>query len=130
MKIIQNKWINKFIPFPNFRAINLFGVLFVRGARPLTKVTLNHESIHSAQIAEVMIASVPFALLLWLFTNVWLGILLVIASYYLWYVIEWLIRLPKGNAYKNISFEREAYANENYSDYLNERKPFSFLEYL
>ena len=130
MKIIQNKWINKFIPFPNFRAINLFGIIFVRGARPLTSVTLNHESIHSAQIAEVMIASVPFALLLWLFTNVWLGLLLVIASYYLWYVIEWLIRLPKGNAYKNISFEREAYANENYSDYLNERKLFAFLEYL
>ena len=130
MKIIQNKWINKFIPFPNFRAINLFGVLFVRGARPLTGVTLNHESIHSAQIAEVMIASVPFGLLLWLLTNVWLGLFLVIASYYLWYVIEWLIRLSKGNAYKNISFEREAYANENYSDYLNERKPFSFLEYL
>lgn len=130
MKIIQNKWINKFIPFPNFRAINIFGVLFVRGARPLTKVTLNHESIHSAQIAEVMIASVPFALLLWLFTNVWLGILLFIASYYLWYVIEWLIRLPKGNAYKNISFEREAYANENYSDYLSERKLFAFLDYL
>ena len=130
MKIIQNKWINKFIPFPNFRAINLFGVLFVRGARPLTDVTLNHESIHSAQIAEVMIASVPFALLLWLLTNVWLGLLLVIASYYLWYVIEWLIRLPKGNAYKNISFEREAYANENYSDYLSGRKLFAFLEYL
>ena len=130
MKIIQNKWINKFIPFPNFRAINLFGVLFVRGARPLTKVTLNHESIHSAQIAEVMIASVPFALLLWLFTNLWLGLLLFIASYYLWYVIEWLIRLPKGNAYKNISFEREAYANENNLHYLHDRKRFNWIQYL
>ena len=83
MKIIQNKWINKFIAFPNFRAINLFGVLFVRGARPMNKTTLNHESIHSAQIVEVMIASVPVALLLWLFTNVWFGLLLFIASYYL-----------------------------------------------
>lgn len=130
MKIIQNKWINKFIPFPNFRAINLFGVLFVRGARPLTEATINHESIHSAQIAEVMIASVPFALLLWLLTNVWLGILLVIASYYLWYVIEWLIRLPKGNAYKNISFEREAYANQDDLSYLKNRKRFDFAKYI
>ena len=130
MKIIQNKWINKFIPFPNFRAINLFGVLFVRGARPLTSVTLNHESIHSAQIAEVMIASVPFALLLWMFTNVWLGLLLVIASYYLWYVQEWLVRLPMGNAYRNISFEREAYDNEKNLSYLDTRKPFDWIKYL
>ena len=126
MKIIRNKY----IPFPGYKAINLFGVLFVKNNAKIDEVTINHESIHSAQIAEVMIASIPFALLLWLFTNVWLGLLLVIASYYLWYVIEWLIRLPKGNAYKNISFEREAYANENYSDYSNERKPFSFLNYL
>ena len=130
MKIIQNKWINKIIPFPSFRACNLFGVVFVRGTRPLSDVTINHESIHSAQIAEVMIASVPFALLLWLFTNVWLGLLLVIASYYLWYVIEWLIRLPKGNAYKNISFEREAYANDDNLTYLETRRRFAFVKYL
>lgn len=126
MKIIRNKY----IPFPGYKAINLFGVLFVKNNAKIDEVTINHESIHSAQIAEVMIASIPFALLLWLFTNVWLGLLLVIASYYLWYVIEWLMRLPKGNAYKNISFEREAYANENYSDYLSGRKLFSFLKYL
>ena len=126
MKIIRNN----IIPFSGYKCINLFGILFARKKAKIDKATLNHESIHSAQIAEVMIASVPFALLLWLLTNLWLGLLLVIASYYLWYVIEWLIRLPKGNAYKNISFEREAYANENYSDYLNERKLFAFLEYL
>ena len=126
MKIIKNKY----IPFPGYKAINLFGILFARKKAKIDKITLNHESIHSAQIAEVMIASVPFALLLWLLTNVWLGLLLFIASYYLWYVVEWLIRLPKGNAYKNISFEREAYANEDYSDYLSERKLFAFLDYL
>jgi len=126
MKIIRNKY----IPFPGYKCINLFGILFARKKAKIDKTTLTHESIHSAQIAEVMIASVPFALLLWLLTNLWLGLLLFIASYYLWYVIEWLIRLPKGNAYRNISFEREAYANENYSDYLNERKLFAFWDYL
>lgn len=126
MKIIRNN----IIPFHGFRAINLFGVLFVKNNAKIDEVTINHESIHSAQIAEVMIASVPFALLLWLFTNVWLGLLLVIASYYLWYVIEWLIRLPKGNAYKNISFEREAYANQDDLSYLKNRDRFDFAKYI
>jgi hypothetical protein len=126
MKIIRNKY----IPFLGYKAINLFGVLFVKNNAKIDEVTINHESIHSAQIAEVMIASVPFALLLWLFTNVWLGLLLVIASYYLWYVIEWLIRLPKGNAYKNISFEREAYANQDDLSYLKNRKRFDFVRYI
>ncbi len=126
MKIIRNN----IIPFSGYKAMNLFGVLFVRGNARIDDITLNHESIHSAQIAEVMIASVPFALLLWLFTNIWIGLLLVIASYYLWYVIEWLIRLPKGNAYRNISFEREAYVNQDNLNYLKSRRRFVFLKYI
>ena len=55
-------------------------------------------------------------------------------GFLLWYVLEWLVRLIQyrnfDKAYKNISFEREAYANENYSDYLNERKLLAFLDYL
>ena len=126
MKIIRNN----FIPFSGYKAMNLFGVLFVRGNARIDDITLNHEKIHSAQIAEVMIASVPFALLWWLFTNVWLGLLLVISSYYLWYVIEWLIRLPRGNAYRNISFEREAYSNQGNAEYLSTRRLYSFIKYL
>ena len=126
MKIIRNKY----IPFKGFRAINLFGILFVRGNARIDDITLNHEKIHSAQIAEVMVASVPFALLLWLFTNIWLGLLLVIASYYLWYIIQWLIRLPKGNAYRNISFEREAYVNQDNLNYLKNRERFDFVKFI
>ena len=103
MKIIRNN----IIPFPGYKAMNLFGVLFVRGNAKIDDITLNHEKIHTAQIKEMLYV-----------------------FFYVWYVIEWLIRLPKGNAYRNISFEREAYANENYSDYLNERKLFAFLNYL
>ena len=55
-------------------------------------------------------------------------------GFLLWYVFEWLVRLIQyrnfDKAYKNISFERGAYANENYSDYLNKRKLFAFLNYL
>lgn len=107
MVIIQNKWINKFIPLPGFRCVNLFGVLFVRGDKTLSSVNLNHESIHTAQWKE-----------LW-----YIGFLL-------WYGIEWLIRLPKGNAYRNISFEREAYANDDNLNYLQTRKRFAFINYI
>lgn len=51
--------------------------------------------------------------------------------FYLFYVIEWIVRLfMKGNAYRNISFEREAYGNEGNGSYLNSRRPFAWLEYL
>ena len=44
---------------------------------------------------------------------------------------EWVIRLfMKGNAYRNISFEREAYDNQHYTYYLEEREHYSFIEYL
>ena len=107
MKIIRNN----VIPFPGYKAINLFGILFVRGNAKIDAVTLNHEAIHAEQMKE----------LLYIF-------------FYLWYVIEWIIRLIKYKgsymAYLNISFEREAYQNENYLSYLDHRKRFNFLKYL
>lgn len=44
MKIIRNR----FIPFKGFKAINLFGVLFVRKEAALTRAVINHEEIHTA----------------------------------------------------------------------------------
>lgn len=50
MKIIYNN----FIPFKGFLAINLFGILFVRGTdRDINDVVLNHERIHTAQMKEL-----------------------------------------------------------------------------
>lgn len=97
MKIIYNKY----IPFKGFLAINLFGVMFVRGTwRDINARILNHEKIHTAQMREL--GYLPF---------------------YLLYVLEWLIRLlGKGNAYRKISFEREAYANEGNPQYLGSRR--------
>jgi hypothetical protein len=70
---------------------------------------LNHELIHWKQQMEMLI--IPF---------------------YLWYFIEWLIKLPKwgGIAYYRISFEKEAYANEKDGQYLNNRKHFTWFKYL
>lgn len=92
MKIIRNN----IIPFPGFAAINLFGVLFVRKNVQVTERMLNHERIHTAQMKE-------------------LGYIF----FYIIYVLEWLVRLfLPGNAYRNISFEKEAYFYERATYYL------------
>ncbi len=108
MKIIENK----FIPFKGFVAINLFGILFIRKGTSLRKYTLNHEKIHTTQMKE----------LLYIF-------------FYLWYLIEWIVKLFQNNfnnmnAYRNISFEKEAFQNQGNQNYLQERKRYSFLNYL
>lgn len=119
------------ISFPKwfkFTAINLFNVVILNKKiipilkdSPLTLVRLlRHERIHSKQGNEM----------LWVF-------------FYLFYIIEWIFRLvqyrkeklPSGKkdwkaAYRNISFEREAYANEHNENYLKERKPYAFLNYI
>lgn len=106
MRIIKNK----ILPFgKKFYAINLFGVLFAKGS--CSKFTINHERIHTAQMRELLF--IPF---------------------YLLYILEWLLRLIQFRnsfkAYHNISFEKEAYANENNLSYLSRRKRFAFLKYL
>lgn len=132
--ILQNKWINRFIPFSGFKACNLFGVIFLRKGAKLDEIAMNHEKIHSRQIAEVMLASLPVAILVAIFTNIWLAGLFVLVSYYLWYGIEWLvhfIRLKDPHlAYRRISFEREAYHNQTDPEYLESRFWFKFIQFL
>ena len=121
MKIIRNKY----IPFPGYKAINLFGVLFVKNNAKVDDVTINHEAIHSRQFVELMIL---FAIAS-VFVRWWLPVFAPFA-FYVWYIVEWLVRLPKGNAYKNISFEREAYTHQGDTSYLNGRYWFNFLRYI
>ncbi|NDW10703.1 hypothetical protein [Dysgonomonas sp. 520] len=107
MKIIYNK----ILPTKKFKAINLFGIIFVRKEHgTLTNIQLNHESIHTAQAKEM----------LFLF-------------FYIFYVFEWLFRLIQYRnsmeAYYNISFEREAYENQDNPNYLKQRKFYSFIKY-
>lgn len=108
MKIIYNKY----LPSKDYAAINLFGLVFARKEyHPLKDHIRNHEAIHTAQMRD----------LLFLF-------------FYLWYGIEWVIRLIQyrntKKAYYNISFEREAYRNQYNSEYLKQKKYFSFTKYL
>ena len=105
MKII----INNILPPKGFKCINLFGILFCR--KQLNKIDINHETIHTKQMQE----------LLYIF-------------FYLWYVIEYLVKLiiyrNTKLAYRNISFEKEAYQNQNDLDYLSNRKHYSLFSYI
>ena len=104
---------NKYIPFKGYLAMNICGLLFVRkGQRgKLKPEVLRHERIHSRQ---------------------WLELLIV--GFLLWYSIEWFVKLWKytngHTAYRNISLEREAYANEADEDYLRNRKPYAWVKYI
>lgn len=106
MKVIYNN----LIPFKGFAAINLLGFVFARkeyGA--LSEKTLNHEAIHTAQMREMLY--LPF---------------------YLWYVVEWLVKLVRygKQAYQNISFEREAYGHDRDPDYLSSRQRYEWFKLL
>ena len=103
---------NRIIPVKGFSAINLFGVVFARKEfEPLHKSTIRHEAIHTAQAKEMLFV-----------------------FFYVWYIIEWLIRLiqyrDKKEAYRSISFEREAYTKMYRVDYLEERRLFAWIKYL
>lgn len=99
---------NFLIPFRGYKAITLWPFIFIREGCPFYQVDENHEKIHGRQQLEMLI--IPF---------------------YLWYLIEWVIRLfLPGRAYKNISFEREASENEGNTSYLKHRKFWSFIKYL
>jgi len=104
MKIVRTN----LLPFRGFSAINLLGVLFVHHGVYLSDELINHERIHSRQQCEMLFV-----------------------FFFLAYFIEWLMRLPmRGNAYRNISFEREAYSNQRDMDYLKHRRPYSWIRYV
>ena len=122
---------NKYIPVQGFKAILLFGILFVKNNAKIDDVTMNHESVHSRQYVEVGILSLILLMPLVFNGLWWLWLILSVFAFYIWYIIEWLIRLfMKGNAYRNISFETEAYSNEDDVIYLESRKRFAWIKYL
>lgn len=107
MKVI----VNNIFPFGKYETINIFGLLFTKSKEPLSDKTINHESIHTAQMKEMLFI-----------------------FFYLWYGIEYiLIRLfhkKQNTAYHDISFEEEAYNNDKNLNYLNERKPYAWFKYI
>lgn len=91
--------------------IALFPFIFVRKNVFVSDILLNHEKIHIHQQIEMLI--LPF---------------------YIWYIIEYFLRLFKYKnhylAYRNISFEREAYVQEKNIKYLKNRSFWAFMAHL
>ena len=98
---------------PNgYRGMAVFPFVLMKNSDDKTnRIFVNHEKIHLRQQLEMLIF--PF---------------------FVWYFLEYLIRLIQyknaASAYRNISFEREAYSNETDYDYLKNRPFFKFRNYL
>ncbi|WP_330444386.1 hypothetical protein [Flavobacterium sp. C4GT6] len=104
--------VSKYLIPKGYTAITLFPFIILRKEEyKENAILLNHEKIHLRQQLELLI--LPF---------------------YLWYCIEFLIRLvihkKWHKAYRNISFEREAYAKENAPGYLKNRRLLSFILFI
>ena len=106
MKVVENK----LLPPKRFKILCIGNLMLVKKGTVVNQRDYNHEGTHFEQEKEMLFI-----------------------FFYLWYVIEWMVRLViKLNAmeaYHAISFEREAFDNDRNNDYLKERKRYSWLKY-
>ena len=104
--------VSKYLVPKGYNAITIFPIILVKDRKLRDdKVLINHESIHLKQQLELLI--VPF---------------------YVLYVAEFTYRLLSYTnweaAYRNLSFEREAYANEKDLAYLKTRPFWNVVNYI
>ena len=104
--------VNRFLLRKGFNAVTLWPFVVLRKAEFRNdNRLLFHERIHLRQQAELLV--LPF---------------------YIWYGIEFLLRwiqyVNRHEAYRNISFEREAYQNDKDVTYLKKRSFWRFVHYL
>lgn len=124
---------NDTIPFKGFMAMCVWPFIFVRNAAAshYNTVANNHEHIHAEQQKELLMVGVVLAAIGFPFIGLWA--ILFVPIFFWWYGIEWIYRLiqyrNQNQAYRNISFEREAYANESDLGYLSTRRKFSWIKY-
>ena len=102
----------KYIIPTGYSSITLYPFVFLKDIKQKEDVILlNHERIHIAQQKELLVL-----------------------FFYIWYIVEFVIRLVVSKdwntAYRNISFEREAYAHESNLAYIKKRLKWTFLKYL
>lgn len=100
------------LPFMKRRGMAIFPFVFFKHASGADEpVLVNHEKIHLQQQKELLV--LPF---------------------YLFYLINYLYNLIQmlnhEQAYRSIIFEKEAYDHQSEVDYLQKRKPYSFIYYL
>jgi hypothetical protein len=133
MKLVYNY----IVPFKGYKAMCIFPFIFVRkDARDLTVTDINHESIHGVQQLETFIVSLVLTVLMafvGLFS--WWWVLVSPLVYFAFYGLEYAFRLMlygfnHNEAYRNISFEQEAYLMQGDMTYLKHRKHFASWRYL
>ena len=95
-----------------FSGITLFPFILLKEKNYKNdEIMIQHEKIHIRQQLEMLIF-----------------------LFFMWYIVEFFIRLiqfkKRNLAYRNISFEREAYANESQKDFLQNRRFWNFINYL
>jgi len=103
--------VSKYIVPKGYLGLTIFPFIFLKWKNlSLNKTLVNHEMIHLRQQVELLI--LPF---------------------YLFYIIEFLIRYVKlkdwKTAYRSISFEKEAYKNDSNLKFLKKRPFWNFIHY-
>lgn len=103
--------VSKYLVPKGYRGLTVFPFVFLKQRESVADtVMLNHEKIHLRQQLELLL--LPF---------------------FVWYGLEFLWNFSKEQdakrAYRAISFEREAYANEKDLHYLKQRSFWKFLKY-
>ncbi|GER57996.1 hypothetical protein [Patiriisocius marinus] len=104
--------VNRFLIHKYYNGVTVWPFVLMRHkALKDNLVFMNHEKIHLRQQIELLV--LPF---------------------YIWYLLEFIVRLFQYKnwdlAYRNISFEREAYANEKDLNYIKKRPFWVFRNYL
>ncbi len=104
--------ISKYLIPKGYTGLAIFPFVFLKNTSlKLDKALVNHEHIHLKQQLELLVF--PF---------------------YVLYCFEFFFRLLQykdwKTAYRNVSFEREAYSNECDFEYLKSRRTWGFLKYI
>ena len=135
--------------FPGIAGMTIWPFILIRPKEDTPRLR-QHEGIHYLQWTELMVMSFAAQAVLYFgfdISSFWVLLTVSYLSRYLWYVLEFLIRLPKSclinyqpdanwfneawdNAYRAISFEREAFAFDRSPGYLKTRKHFYWLKYV
>lgn len=107
----MKKVYNNIIPLNGYKAITLWPWVFIRKGATYTDIDDRHETIHGCQQKEMLIV-----------------------LFMLWYAIEWLIKLcyyrNATTAYKNVSFEREAYCYQHSDNYVESRGHYAWVKFI
>lgn len=104
--------VSRFLIPKGYRGMTVFPFVVVREIDDKKNpVLVNHERIHIRQQLELLV--IPF---------------------FIWYGLDFLVKIirygDRSKAYRNILFEREAYANETDFNYLKNRPLWRFLKYI